>query len=644
MVSKMKELITELNNASFLYYNSGNSPLSDIEFDNKLKELQLLEKQTGIILSNSPTINVGAPVLDSMKKVEILFKPMLSLEKVHSEEEIDAFAKGHAILGMIKVDGLSVRLIYENGKLKSANTRGNGYIGNDITEHVKYFTNVPLQIMYSNLLVVDGEAIIKTNDFEIINTNGELKNPRNAAAGTLNLLDMKEVAKRKLSFIAWDSPSLPYDEFTANLSTLELLGFEVVFHTFARDNNLILDRAKELNIPCDGVVWKYNNIDYGNSLGQTSHHFLNGVAWKPVDETYATNLLNIDWTMGRTGQITPVAIFKPIEIDGSVVERANLHNLTVMESILGEPYLDQELEVFKANMIIPQVKNAIKKDWLCNSSDILPINIPTVCPVCGQPLSRVTENSSTVLMCENNACSGKFINQLDHFAGKKGLDIRGLSKATLEKLVDWGWIVSIEDIFNLEKYKKEWVSKPGFGEKSVSNLLQAIENSKECDLDKFICALGIPLIGATAAKDLAKFFHSWAELYNAIRTDFKFYTLPNFGEETHKSIIDFDYSIANNLINNYLIIKDYIETNNINNNLTNKNIVITGRLIISKNRNELKQRIESAGGKVTESISKNTDYLINNDSNSTSNKNLSAKKLNIPILTEEEFISQFLDF
>lgn len=353
MVSKMKELITELNNASFLYYNSGNSPLSDIEFDNKLKELQLLEKQTGIILSNSPTINVGAPVLDSMKKVEILFKPMLSLEKVHSEEEIDAFAKGHAILGMIKVDGLSVRLIYENGKLKSANTRGNGYIGNDITEHVKYFTNVPLQIMYSNLLVVDGEAIIKTNDFEIINANGELKNPRNAAAGALNLLDMKEVAKRKLSFIAWDSPSLPYDEFTANLSTLELLGFEVVFHTFARDNNLILDRAKELNIPCDGVVWKYNNIDYGNSLGQTSHHFLNGVAWKPVDETYATNLLNIDWTMGRTGQITPVAIFKPIEIDGSVVERANLHNLTVMESILGEPYFDQELEVFKANMIIP---------------------------------------------------------------------------------------------------------------------------------------------------------------------------------------------------------------------------------------------------------------------------------------------------
>lgn len=290
------------------------------------------------------------------------------------------------------------------------------------------------------------------------------------------------------------------------------------------------------------------------------------------------------------------------------------------------------------------MKNAIKKDWLCNSSDILSIDIPTVCPVCGQPLSRVTENSSTVLMCENNACSGKFINQLDHFAGKKGLDIRGLSKATLEKLVDWDWIVSIEDIFNLEKYKKEWVARPGFGEKSVSNLLQAIENSKECDLDKFICALGIPLIGATAAKDLAKFFHSWTELYNAICTDFKFYTLPNFGEETYKSIINFDYSIANNLINNYLIVKDYIETNNINNNLTNKNIVITGRLIISKNRSELKQRIEFAGGKVTESISKNTSYLINNDSNSTSSKNLTAKKLNIPIITEEEFIAQFLDF
>lgn len=644
MVSKMKELISVLNDASSLYYNSGNSPLSDIEFDNKLKELQALEKQSGVILSNSPTINVGAPVLDSMKKVDILYRPMLSLDKVHSEEEIDAFAKGHAILGMIKVDGLSVRLIYENGKLKSANTRGNGYVGNDITEHIKYFTNVPLQIMHSSLLVVDGEAIIKTNDFEIINTNKELKNPRNAAAGTLNLLDMKEVARRKLSFIAWDSPSLPYDEFTTNLSTLELLGFEVVFHTFARDNNLIMEKAKELNIPCDGVVWKYNNVDYGNSLGQTSHHFLNGIAWKPEDEVYTTNLLDIDWTMGRVGVLTPVAVFSPVEMDGSVVERANLHNLTIMENILGEPYFDQELEIFKANMIIPQVKSAIKLEHLRQDGLKAAFIIPENCPCCGGPLSRITENSSTVLKCENKDCSGQLINQLDHFCGKKGLDIRGLSKATLEKLIEWNWINNIVDIFNLKQYEKEWINKPGFGSKSVSNILQAIENSKECDLDKFICALGIPLIGTTAAKDLAKFFHSWAELYNAVCTEFKFYTLPNFGEEMHKSIINFDYSFANNLINNYLIIKEYQENNNINKTLENKNIVITGRLSVSKNRAELKQRIESAGGKVIEAVSKNTNYLINNDINSTSSKNLTAKKLNIPILTEEEFIAQFLDF
>lgn len=336
----MQQLIEELNNASNLYYNFGTSPLTDKEFDEKVKQLQSLEKNIGVILSNSPSITVGAKVLDNIKKIEIKDRPMLSLEKVHTDEEIKAFAGNQLILGMIKVDGLSVRLIYENGCLVSANTRGDGYVGSDITEHIKYFTNVPLKILYTDRLIVDGEAIIKIPDFEQINQSGELSNPRNAAAGTLNLLDMKEVKRRKLSFIAWDSIGLPYKNLTANFTTLDLLGFEVVFHSFCSDNNVFLEVAKKQGIPCDGVVWKYDDIDYGNSLGQTSHHFLNGIAWKPEDKSYSTKLINIDWTMGRTGQITPVAIFEPIEIDGSIVERANLHNLTVMENILGErPYV-----------------------------------------------------------------------------------------------------------------------------------------------------------------------------------------------------------------------------------------------------------------------------------------------------------------
>lgn len=454
---------------------------------------------------------------------------------------------------------------------------------------------------------------------------------------------MKEVQQRKLSFIAWDSISLPYAELTAVFSTLELLGFEVVFHTFNRDNAAILERARLSNIPCDGVVWKFNNIDYGQSLGKTSHHFLNGVAWKSEDETYGTNLLDIDWTMGRTGVLTPVAIFEPVAIDGSTVERANLHNLTVMEELLGKPYSFQEIEIFKANQIIPQVKSSVKSTWLQEDNSLTFFEIPTFCPCCGGPLSRITENSSTVLKCENADCAGQLINQLDHFCGKKGLDIRGLSKATLEKLIGFGWVNNIIDIFNLHTHENEWINKPGFGEKSVNNILQSIETSKNCELDKFICALGIPLVGATAAKDLAKKFTSWAKLYNAIITDFKFNTLPNFGEETHLSIINYDYELANQLANNYLTINNYKEilAEQI---LKDKNIVITGRLSISKNRNELKQKIEQAGGKVTESISKNTNYLINNDINSTSSKNLTAKKLNIPIITEEEFFKEFFDF
>lgn len=640
----MKALISTLNSASSLYYNTGTSPYSDQQFDAMMEELKAMEQMTGVQLSNSPLRNVGAPVLDSIQKVDNQYRPMLSLDKVHSDEEVDNFANEHEILGMIKLDGLSIRLIYEKGQLILAHTRGNGYVGSNITEHVKHFTNVPLSLMKDIDIIVDGEAIIKLNDFEKINQNNQFKNPRNAAAGTLNSLDMKEVEARRLSFIAWDAigESLT-DELHCNLDYLSALGFEVVYHTFERNNEKIIEWAKLSNLPCDGVVWKFNDIEYGNSLGQTSHHFLNGIAWKPVDETEWTTLKNIEYTMGRTGVLTPVAIFETVELEGSEVNRANLHNLSVMEAILGQPYFQQEIEIFKANQIIPQVKSAVKLTGLRQDGLRITIPIPKECPCCGGSLSRITENNSTILKCENKDCCGQLINQLDHFCGKNGLDIRGLSKATLEKLIDWGWVNTIEDIFNLSKYEIDWIGKPGFGLKSVQNILAAIENSKTCDLDKFICSLGIPLIGATAAKDLAKKFNSWAEFYNAITTEFNFTTLPNFGEETHQSLINFNYTLANNLVNNYLTIVNYKEQN-IEKTLDNLSIVITGKLVKFKNRNELKTKIEQAGGKVVDAISSKTSYLINNDINSTSSKNTAAKKLNIPILTEEDFIKKFLDF
>ena len=372
-MKEIKTLIEELNNASNLYYNGKESPLSDKEFDEKLKKLQELEQKTGIIYSNSPTINVGYEVLNEIKKINIIDKPMLSLDKVHSAEEIMSFYDGYDVIASIKCDGLSVRLIYENGELISANTRGDGTIGGDITEHIKHFRNVPLKINKKNKYIVDGEAIIYDKDFEIINKNDEFKNSRNAAAGALSLLDMSIVKNRRLSFIAWDIIKGGYTNFYHyNMEEAEELGFTVV-PMLALDctkvekeeinmcNDTLLNIAEEKGIPNDGVVWKINDIKAGDSKGQTAHHFLNAVAWKPQDESYETELLDIEWTMGRTGQLTPVAVYKDIEIDGSVCNRASLHNISIMKEVLGEkPFVGQKVRVIKANKIIPQIVEAEK--------------------------------------------------------------------------------------------------------------------------------------------------------------------------------------------------------------------------------------------------------------------------------------------
>ncbi len=659
---KIKELIKKLNAASYAYYNSDSPIMSDEEYDYNLEQLQKLEQSSGFIFSNSPTQVVGAPILSELKKVPITPKPMLSLDKCHSDEEVAAFAGTHSMIAMVKLDGLSVRIKYNNGKLMSANTRGNGVEGTDITEHIKQFQNVPLEIPYKGEFIIDGEAIIKIPDFEEINKNGEFKNPRNAAAGALNVLDTKLVKDRKLSFIAWDIiKQLEINAFgdtygdlvylSDRLNFAQTLGFESVFFI----TNIPLDEIHSVNniimsfkdeYPCDGVVWKYNNCDYGDSLGQTSHHFKNGIAWKPEVETVETKLKFIDWTMGRTGALTPVAVFEPVELDGSTIERASLHNYSIMRKVLGDcAYVGENLTIFKANLIIPQILEAgpfYNYGEIVAAGGVSAHDELEYCPVCHGKVELVTSaDGVTNYVCMNPNCQGKLVNKLDHFCGKKGLDIKGLSNATLEKLIDWGWIEKISDLYNLKSYRNEWVLKPGFGAKSVDKILAAIEDSKQTDLESFISAIGIPLIGRNVAKEICKHVDSYDDFRQLVKDNFKFYQWDSFGPEKSESLLAYNYEDAD-YISTLITFKKEVVVSTISNSLENLTICITGKLYNYKNRASLQKDIEDRGGKVSSSVSSKTNYLINNDNTSTSSKNLTAQKLGVKILTEEEFIQKFL--
>ena len=649
MNTKIKELVDKLNRYTDAY-NEGKPIITDYEWDKLYFELLNLELETGIRLENSPTQKIWYYSVKELPK-KFHNHPMLSLAKTQSSDEIGDFVgEEEDFLAMAKMDGLTCSLKYENGKLVTAETRGDGTVGEDITHNVMVIPSIPKTIDIKHTVVVDGEIICKTDVFEK-EFSKEYKNSRNFASGSIRLLNSNECAQRKLTFVAWDVITGMEDlnSLYDKLIRIRDNGFTIVptcigLGRVAAGNAipLIAAIAKELNYPIDGVVFKFDDCKYYQSLGKTDHHFRGGMAFKFYDETYATYLENIEWTMGRTGVLTPVAVFAPVEIDGCTVTRASLHNLSIMNQFLGTPYVGQKIEVYKANMIIPQIKSAEIQEHP-NS----PIFFPKVCPICGgEALVSVSSASDTKqLICDNPLCDGKLINRLDHFCGKKGLDIRGLSKATLEKLIDWEWVKSYEDIFNLYVYRAEWINKPGFGEKSVNNILNAINESKNCDLDKFIAALGIPLIGSRAAKDLQKEFWAWPNFIEAVETNFKFYNLPNFGVEMHNSIIKFDYTEAIILANDYINIlaSEYgtQEEETVESELKDKTVVITGKLNAFKNRDALKEKIESLGGKVSGSISGKTDYLINNDVNSTSSKNAAAKKLNIPIISEEDFCKMF---
>ena len=639
-------------------YDEGNPKITDEEWDNKYFELKSLEEETGLVLSNSPTQTITYEVVNALSKSEHNHK-MLSLDKTKSLDEVASFIGTKEILAMLKMDGLTCSLTYQNGELVAAETRGNGLVGENILHNARVLPSIPKKIPYKGDLVIDGEIICTYTNFEKF--SNDYKNPRNFAAGSIRLLDAKECARRNLTFVVWDIITpLYFDngiEYKLNekLNYFDAFGFTIVPYVglpakFVDDGDVSLEDAvdhlteyaKQLGFPIDGAVFKFNDCAYGRSLGETGHHFKNALAYKFYDETYWSKLLDIEWTMGRTGVLTPVAIFEPIDMDGSTVSRASLHNISIMAGLFGPfgPCRGDEVEVFKANMIIPQIKS-VKN--VCSHYEEYQIKIPHECPICGGMTQEWVINDSVSLICIDSNCPGKLINRLDHFCGKKGLDIKGISKATLEKLIDWGWLDDYIGIFELSRFKDEWIQKPGFGIKSVEKVLNSISAGATCELHQFIAALGIPLIGSTASKELAKHFKTWDEFVAAAEGDYPFYQLPNFGGEMHNSIVSFNYVEAKLLAEHYITFNYDMgdSTPAAGTDLSGKTFVITGKLTHFKNRDEIKARIEALGGKVTGSVSKNTNYLINNDVNSTSSKNATAKSLGIPILSEDDFIQTF---
>jgi DNA ligase (NAD+) len=597
-----------------------------------------LEQETKEYYEDSPTQRINYQVVNKLNKIEHNH-PMLSLDKTKSINEIKSFIGNKDYIAMAKMDGLTCSLRYLDGKLVSAETRGNGLIGEDILHNALVVKSIPNKIDYKKELIIDGEIICTYKDFEYF--KDEYKNPRNFASGSIRLLDSKECAMRNLTFVVWDVIKGFEEETTSfdKLVNASIYGFTIVPLDKLHNNNIeeqidfIQSTSKACSYPIDGLVFKYNNCDEYAAAGKTDHHFKGAIAYKFYDEEYETTLLDIEWTMGRTGILTPVAILEPVNIDGTEISRANLHNISIMKE-LGVIYYGSKVNIFKANQIIPQISEVTK-----NGTDI--IVYPTTCPICGGETSIHKDNNSEVLYCDNPQCQGKLINQISHFWGKKGLDAKGISNATIEKLIEWGWVNSISDMFTLSKYAEEWKKMSGFGQKSVSNIIGSIKASCNCSLEGLISAAGIPLIGRAVAKDLSKYFKTYSDFRQATKS-FDFSKLDGFGYEMNKSLKEFDYTELDYIVENYLTIEQQIQQENENNSLNDIIFVVTGKLIKFKNRNELKNQIESLGGKVTESVSKNTNYLINNDSTSNSAKNNKAKELNIPIITEEEFIEKFL--
>ena len=638
---KIRHLINKLNEAA-LAYEEGTPFITDEEYDKMWYELKELEEITGIIYNDSPVSHIPYQVVSELKKVKHNHS-MLSLDKTKDLATVKSFLKGHDWIIMAKMDGLTCSLRYIDGKLVSAETRGNGIIGEDITHNAMVIPSIPKTIPYKEEVIIDGEIICTYKDFEQFKNT--YKNPRNFAAGSIRLLDSKECAKRNLTFVAWDVIKGGHDNYLSNnLSVIATWNFEIVpmYINDPKDGDDIEDyinsmkkTAKQLSYPIDGVVFKYDTIKEYNEAGRTDHHFKGGLAYKFYDELYETEVKDIEWTMGRTGQLTPVLIYNDIDINGTTCNRASLHNISIMTKLMGGSFPGQKVFIYKSNEIIPQVDSA----QINNPNNIPLIEIPKVCPYCGAPTEIRNDNGSEILYCTNLNCNTRLINRLDHFCGKKGLDIKGLSKATLEKLINWEWVESISDIFKLYSHQSEWMKRPGFGQASVSKIINAIEEAKNCTFDKYLCALGIPLIGKVASKALMNTFGDYKTFRKAIEEkDDKLYEIAGIGEIMIKTLLNYDYTEADKIFDKY-INEQAAAPSTDNTILKNKVFCITGKIKNWKNRSELKTFIESNGGKVTESVTSKTSYLINNDTSSKTSKNLTAIKLHVPIINEDEFLT-----
>ena len=643
-IDRIKELVELLNKAGKSYYSEGRELMSNYEYDALYDELGMLEKETGYILSNSPTVNVGYEVLSELPK-ERHESPMLSLDKTKSPEALAEWLGSQKGLLSWKLDGLTIVLTYDNGQLQKAVTRGNGEVGEIITNNARVFKNVPVTIPFIGKLVLRGEAIITYSDFERINeqipeADAKYKNPRNLCSGSVRQLNNEITAQRNVHFFAFTLVSAQDVDFDNSrqrqFEWLKDQGFSVVEYKMVTKDT-ILDTIEWFektivtnDFPSDGLVILYDDIAYGDSLGRTAKFPRNAMAFKWTDETAETTLREIEWSASRTGLINPVAVFDPVELEGTQVSRASVHNISIVESLkLG---IGDRIKVFKANMIIPQIA-----ENLTQSGNL---EIPEVCPVCGGKTQIKQVNDVKTLYCINEDCQAKHVKSFAHFVSRDALNIDGLSEATLEKFIQHGFLKNFCDLYHLEKFRDEIIALDGFGEKSYENLLTSVENSRNTTLPKFIYGLGIANVGLSNAKmivqalgnDIEKIIHAGRQELEKIDgvgaviadTFASYFENEKNKEEFYKLLQEMHIEKAPDNQNNQI--------------LTGKVFVITGSLEHFENRNQLKERIEQLGGRVTGSVTGKTSYLINNDSHSTSSKNKTAAKLGVPVITENEFL------
>lgn len=641
---RMQELVELLNRASRAYYQEATEIMSNFEYDKLYDELLSLEAELGYTMASSPTVNVGYEVLSELPK-ERHEKPMLSLDKTKEVPKLKEFLGNQKAFLSWKLDGLTIVLTYLNGELKKAVTRGNGEIGEVITNNAKTFKNLPLKIGYPGELILRGEAIIGYRDFERINeeiedVDAKYKNPRNLCSGSVRQLNNAITAGRNVKFFAFSLVKAEGVDFqNSRIRQLEWLkeqGFEVVegcavtADTIEEKVKEFSERIVENDFPSDGLVLVYDDIAYGQSLGMTSKFPRDSFAFKWADEIRETKLLEIEWSASRTGLLNPVAIFEPVELEGTTVSRASVHNISIMEEL--ELGIGDTIEVYKANMIIPQIADNLTRSGVKD--------IPKECPVCHGRTEIRKVSDTKALYCTNEDCGAKHLKSFALFVSRDALNIEGLSEATLEKFIAKGFINTYSDIFHLDRYEAEIKSMEGFGEKSYVNLQKSVEKARETSLPKLIYGLGIANIGLANAKvicrefryDIEKMIHLTEEELSAI---------PGIGPVIAGAYVDYfaDEKRVRELrtLLGELKIKAEEESGQAQ-IFTNKNFVITGSVEHFVNRNEVKELIESKGGKVTGSVTSKTDYLINNDVNSTSSKNKKAKELGIPIITEEQFL------